>query len=214
MNLQTLQTIVLLVPPILLALSFHEYMHGWVANKLGDPTAERNGRLTMNPLAHLDPFGTLMIFLVHFGWAKPVPVNPINFENPKQDLTFVSIAGPLANMFLALLSGILLRIVGSGLFNFLPINFLRPFYQMIVLSLQINIALAFFNLLPLPPLDGSKILFGLLPDEYDHIAVWLRQYGGFILMGLILFGYLTNVSIIGGFLRPFINFFSRLFGGI
>src|SRR6056297_777194 len=97
-----LQTIVLLVPPILLALSFHEYMHGWVAYKLGDPTAEMQGRLTMNPLSHLDPFGTIMIFLVHFGWAKPVPVNPVNFSNPKRDMTYVSVAGPLANMFLAL----------------------------------------------------------------------------------------------------------------
>ncbi|MCF7886595.1 MAG: site-2 protease family protein [Candidatus Marinimicrobia bacterium] len=209
-----LQYIILLVPPILLALSFHEYMHGWVANKLGDPTAEMNGRLTMNPFSHLDPFGTIMIFLVHFGWAKPVPVNPINFQNPKKDLTYVSIAGPLANMFLALLSGILLRIIRMGMFNFLPSAVLQPFYNMVVLSLQINVALAFFNLIPLPPLDGSKILFGLLPDEYNHIAAWLRQYGGFILMGLILLGYLSGISIIGGFLRPFINFFSRLFGGI
>ena len=209
-----LQTIVLLVPPILLALSFHEYMHGWVAYKLGDPTAEMNGRLTMNPLSHLDPIGTIMIFLVHFGWAKPVPVNPINFSDPKKDMTYVSVAGPLANMFLALLSGILLRIINFGLFNFLPQPVLEPFFHMLVLSLQINIALAFFNLLPLPPLDGSKILFGLLPDEYEHIAVWLRQYGGYILMGLILLGYFSGISIIGGFLRPFINFFSKLFGGI
>jgi len=209
-----LQYIILLVPPILLALSFHEYMHGWVAYKLGDPTAEMEGRLTMNPLAHLDPIGTIMVFLVHFGWAKPVPVNPINLSNPKKDMIYVSVAGPLANMFLALLSGIILRLTRFGIFDFLPGAILQPFFNMMVLSLQINVALAFFNLLPLPPLDGSKILFGFLPEKYEHIAIWLRQYGGFILMGLILLGYLTNVSVIGGFLRPFIGLFSYLFGGI
>ena len=209
-----LQYIILLVPPILLALSFHEYMHGWVAYKLGDPTAEMEGRLTMNPLAHLDPIGTIMVFLVHFGWAKPVPVNPINLSNPKKDMIYVSVAGPLANMFLALLSGIILRLTRLGIFGFLPGAILQPFFNMMVLSLQINVALAFFNLLPLPPLDGSKILFGFLPERYEHVAIWLRQYGGFILMGLILLGYLTNISIIGGLLRPFIGFFSYLFGGI
>jgi len=104
-----LQYIILLAPPILLALTFHEFSHGWMAYKLGDPTAKLAGRLTMNPLVHLDPFGTLMIFLVRFGWAKPVPVNPRYFKEPKRDMLLVSVAGPGANMLLAFASGMLLR---------------------------------------------------------------------------------------------------------
>ncbi len=208
------QTIILLIPPILLALTLHEYMHGWVANKLGDPTASHAGRLTMNPLVHLDPIGTIMLFIVHFGWAKPVPVNPSYFQDPKRDMTLVSVAGPSANMFLALISGILLRLVQGGFLHFLPTGLLQPLFTMIYLSLQINIALAFFNLIPIPPLDGSKILYGILPDRYNYIIDWLEQYGSYILMGLILFGFISNISIIGAYLRPFINFFSRLFGGI
>jgi Zn-dependent protease len=112
-----LQVIILLAPPILLALTFHEFMHGWVAYRLGDPTAKLAGRLTMNPLAHLDPIGTIMIFLVRFGWAKPVPVNPRYFSQPKRDMLLVSVAGPAANMLLAFLSGLLLRSIYAGTFN-------------------------------------------------------------------------------------------------
>lgn len=208
------QTIVLIIPPILLALTFHEYMHGYVAYRLGDNTAKDQGRLSFNPLVHLDPIGTLMVVLVHFGWARPVPVNPHNLKDPKKDLMWVSVAGPLANMTLALISGILLRIIMAGGLSFLSSSVQRPIAMMVNFSLQINIALAFFNLLPIPPLDGSKILAGFLPPEQDHIIHWLERYGAFILMGLILFGYITNVSIIGFFLRPFIRFFSMLFGGI
>ena len=209
-----LQTIVLLIPPILLALTFHEFMHGWSANRLGDPTAKLAGRLTMNPLAHLDPFGTLMLFLVRFGWARPVPVDVSYFRNPKRDLLIVSLAGPLANLFLAGLSGLLIRGFHAGLFTWLPGIALEPLYLMVLLSLQINLALAIFNLIPIPPLDGSKILFGLLPDRYEHQALWLEQYGGYILMGLILFGMLTNVSILGLLINPFVRFFTHLLGGI
>jgi Zn-dependent protease len=208
-----LQVLVLLVPPILLALTFHEFMHGWVAYKLGDPTAKIAGRLSMNPLVHLDPFGTIMIFLVRFGWAKPVPVNPANFRDPKRDMLLVSLAGPTANMTLAFLSGLLLRAFHAGSFNFIPANILQPFYIMVKFSLQINLALAIFNLLPVPPLDGSKILYGLLPPQYDHIYGNLERYGPFVLMGLILFGMLTGISILGAFIYPFVNFFARLFGG-
>jgi Zn-dependent protease len=208
------QTIILILPPILLALTFHEFMHGFAAYKLGDSTAKDMGRLTMNPLAHLDPIGTLMIILVHFGWAKPVPVNPYNLRNPKKDMVIISAAGPAANIVLAIISGVLLRIVTGGGLSFLSMSVQQPVYTMIFFSLQINIALAFFNLLPIPPLDGSKIMRGFLPPQYEHIADWLERYGSFILLGLIAFGYLTNISIIGIFLRPFIKFFSMLFGGV
>jgi len=209
-----LQIIILLAPPILLALTFHEFMHGWVAYQLGDPTAKMAGRLTMNPLAHLDPFGTIMIFLVRFGWAKPVPVNPNYFREPKRDMLLVSIAGPAANIFLGFLSGLLLRTFHAGFFNFMPVNILQPVYIMIKLSLQINLALAIFNLLPVPPLDGSKILYGLLPYRYEYIYEYLERYGPFILMGLIMFGMITRISILGAFIYPFVNFFGKLFGGV
>jgi len=208
-----LQYIILLAPPILLALTFHEFSHGWMAYKLGDPTAKQAGRLSMNPLVHLDPFGTLMIFLVRFGWAKPVPVNPRYFKEPKRDMLLVSIAGPGANMLLAFVSGMVLRTFHAGSFNFLPANILQPIYIMIKFSLQINLALAIFNLLPVPPLDGSKILYGILPPQYEYIYEYLERYGPFVLMGLILFGMLTRISILGAFIYPFVNFFSRLFGG-
>ncbi|MBN2601534.1 MAG: site-2 protease family protein [Candidatus Marinimicrobia bacterium] len=208
-----LQYIILLAPPILLALTFHEFSHGWIAYKLGDPTAKQAGRLSMNPLVHLDPIGTLMIFLVRFGWAKPVPVNPRYFKEPKRDMLLVSIAGPGANMLLAFASGLLLRTFHAGSFNFLPENILQPIYIMIKFSLQINLALAIFNLLPVPPLDGSKILYGILPPQYEYIYEYLERYGPFVLMGLILFGMLTRISILGAFIYPFVNFFSRLFGG-
>ncbi|MCK4689871.1 MAG: site-2 protease family protein [Candidatus Marinimicrobia bacterium] len=208
------QNIVLLIPPILLALTFHEYMHGYTAYRLGDPTAKYAGRLTFNPLAHLDPIGTLMVFLVHFGWAKPVPVNPSYFHDPKRDMLIVSVAGPAANMVLALLSGILVRFVRAGALSFLPQFILQPIYIMLILSLQINIALAIFNIIPLPPLDGSKILYGMLPHKYDYIIDDVERYGPFILMGVILFGWITKISIIGAFISPFINFFSNIFGGV
>ncbi len=209
-----LQYIILLAPPILLALSFHEFSHGWMANKLGDPTAKLAGRLSMNPLVHLDPIGTLMIFLVRFGWARPVPVDPRYFSQPKRDMLLVSVAGPGANMILALLSGLLLRLFHGGVFNFFPDNVLQPLYLMVKFSLQINLALAIFNLLPIPPLDGSKILYGILPPQYDHLFNSLERYGGFILMGLILFGMLSGISILGAFIYPFVNFFSGIFGGV
>jgi Zn-dependent protease len=208
------QVIILLIPPILLALTFHEFMHGWVANLLGDPTARLAGRLTMNPLVHLDPIGTLMIFLVRFGWARPVPVDPHNFRNPKQGLLLVSLAGPSANMLLAFLSGMLVRIFHAGQLNFLPENVWTPIYAMLRYSLQINLALAIFNLIPIPPLDGSKILYGLLPHRQENVFFYLERYGPLILMGVILFGMITRISILGAFIYPFVNYFAKLFGGM
>jgi len=208
------QTIILILPPVLLALTFHEFMHGYAAYRLGDNTAKDMGRLTFNPLAHLDPIGTLMIILVRFGWAKPVPVNPYNLANPKKDLMVISAAGPAANLLLALISGLIMRVMRMGLLSAIPTSIVNPLYSMIYFSLQINIALAFFNLLPIPPLDGSKILRGVIAREHEHMVDWLERYGSFILMGLILSSYITGFSIIGMFLRPFIRFFSMLFGGV
>jgi Zn-dependent protease len=209
-----IKTILLIAPPVLLALTFHEYAHAYIANMYGDDTAKEEGRLSLNPLHHLDPLGTIMIFLVHFGWAKPVPVNPNQLRNPKKDMLWISAAGPLSNMVLALISGILLRI-------FLKMTILPDqhsivgiFVFMVFMSLQINLALAVFNILPIAPLDGSKILSGILPAKYSDIIYFLERYGPFILIGLIIFGQVTGVSILGAVIWPFVKFFSKIFAGI
>ena len=203
------ESFLLLAPPILLAITFHEYAHGWTAMKFGDPTAKMMGRLTLNPLVHLDPIGTLMLFLVHFGWAKPVPVDPRYFSDPKRQMLWVALAGPVANMILAFFSGIL--IIGFASSNFMFSSNTAIIGNMLVYSLQINLALAVFNMLPIPPLDGSKILRGLLPYEYEHIAVQMEQYGPWVLMSIILFGMMTGVYLFWIFIGPFVSFFSSLF---
>jgi Zn-dependent protease len=209
-----IQTLLLIAPPILLALTFHEYAHAYVANKYGDDTAKQSGRLTLNPLAHLDPLGTIMIFIVHFGWAKPVPVNPYRLRNPKKDMLWVSAAGPLANMGLALISGMLLRLIFAIVGAADQHSIMGLLIFMVFMSLQINLALAIFNVLPIAPLDGSKILFGLLPAKYQDIIYFLARYGPFILIGLIIFGRATGVSILGGLIWPFVGFFSKIFAGV
>ena len=206
--------LLLLAPPILLALTFHEFAHAYVANRFGDDTAKRSGRLTMNPLAHLDPFGTIMIFIVHFGWAKPVPVNPYNLRNPKKDMLWISAAGPLSNMVLAIISGLLLRFVTNTGMIPDPHSMMGLFIVMVVWSLQINLALAIFNILPIAPLDGSKILYGILPAGFAKQIYLLERYGPFILIGVIIFGQFTGVSILGQLIWPFVRFFSNLFAGI
>ena len=209
-----IQTLLLIAPPILLALTFHEYAHAYVANRLGDDTAKQSGRLTLNPLRHLDPLGTIMIFLVHFGWAKPVPVNPYLLKNPKKDMLWISAAGPLSNMVLALASGILLRILMASGETPGQTSFLGLLIYVVFMSLQINLALAIFNILPIAPLDGSKILAGLLPDRFGKMFYFMERYGPFILLGLIIFGRATGVSILGGIIWPFVKFFSSIFAGI
>jgi Zn-dependent protease len=209
-----LQTLLLIAPAILLALTFHEYAHAYVAYRYGDDTAQKSGRLTLNPLRHLDPLGTIMIFIVHFGWAKPVPVNPYRLRNPKKDMLWISAAGPLANMVLALASGLLIRVLlNSGVTPQLH-TAAGLLLFMTAMSLQINLALAVFNILPIAPLDGSKILAGLLPVRYEKWIHFLQRYGPLILIGLIIFGQLTGVSILGRLIWPFVDFFSGLFAGI
>jgi len=209
-----IQTLLLIAPPILLALTFHEYAHAYVANRFGDDTAKQSGRLSLNPLRHLDPLGTIMIFLVHFGWAKPVPVNPYRLKNPKKDMLWISAAGPLANMILALSSGILLRILLATSETPDRTSFMGLIIYVVFMSLQINLALAIFNILPIAPLDGSKILAGLLPDRFGKLFYFLERYGPFILLGLIIFGRLTGVSLLGGIIWPFVKFFGNIFAGI
>ena len=209
-----IQSLLIIAPPILLALTFHEFAHAYVAHRYGDDTAEKSGRLSLNPLRHLDPLGTIMIFLVHFGWAKPVPVNPYNLKNPKKDMLWISAAGPLSNMLLALTSGLLFRLFSDITLVTGRDSMAGLLLLMVFLSLKINLALAIFNVLPISPLDGSKILYGLLPPDFGKMIFTLERYGPFILIGLIIIGRVTGVSILGGLIWPFVNFFSKLFAGV
>lgn len=208
------QTILLIGPPILLALTLHEYAHAYTAYRYGDDTAKQIGRLTLNPLRHLDPLGTIMIFIVHFGWAKPVPVNPNRLRNPKKDMLWISAAGPLANMVLALASGLLIRVLHTSGVTPDPHTTAGLLFFMVLFSLQINLALAIFNILPIAPLDGSKILYALVPIRFEKPIHLLERYGPFILIGLILFSQVTGMSVLGRLIWPFVDFFSRLFAGI
>ena len=151
------------VPAIILCLTFHEWAHGFVAYKFGDPTAKMAGRLTLNPLKHLDPLGTLMLIFARFGWAKPVPVNPNNFQGDRRSkMTVVAMAGPLANLLFAVVSTVFLYLI----VDYAPYNsFFVYLYNLTSELVWINIILAVFNLLPIPPLDGSKILGGFLPAK-------------------------------------------------
>ena len=189
---------VVLAPPFLLALTVHELAHGYAALKLGDPTASRAGRLTWNPLKHLDPMGVLCFFLLKIGWAKPVPVNASYFKNPRQDMLVVSLAGPGANVLLGVASAVLVKIV---LFlDWLPVFFLQPLLQMLAASIWINIMLAVFNFLPIPPLDGSKILMGLLPARLASSFARLENFGFIILLILFYTGILSSI------IMPIISF--------
>lgn len=185
----------ILAVPILAAVTFHELAHGWVAYKLGDPTAKMLGRLTINPFAHLDPFGTLAFVLTRaIGWAKPVPVNPRYLRNPHRDMIWVSLAGPAANFLLAavfaVVFGFLLR-GGAAIFG----PYALPVLMIAQAGVTINIGLAVFNLIPVPPLDGSKILVGLLPLPQALAFSRLEPYGFMILLLLIFTGAVSRIVI-------------------
>ena len=200
-----LEYLIILSPVLLFSLCFHEFSHAYIAYRLGDNTAERLGRLNISPLNHLDPIGTLMLLIVGFGWAKPVPVNPYNLKNPKKDMILIAAAGPISNLLLALLGSILMR--------FLPYSLISSFIEVFYLFIYINIALAIFNLIPLPPLDGSQIISGLIPNHKQNLLNKINQYGPNILMGLIFIGIFTKINIIHMIMSPFINFFLYLFIG-
>ncbi|MEG2087403.1 MAG: site-2 protease family protein [Angelakisella sp.] len=178
---------------LLTAIPIHEFAHAFVADKLGDPTARNLGRLTINPLAHLDLFGSLLMLLTGFGWAKPVPVSAGNFKNVKRDMAITSLAGPVSNLLLALLSmvafkGILL--LGSvGVLEGISPNVVYAMTQMLLIMLSINISLALFNLLPVPPLDGSRLLTALLPYKLYYGVMKYER----IIMAVLFVGLLTGV---------------------
>lgn len=190
--MMSLEQMILGVPAILLAIAFHELGHAYVAYKLGDPTPKYQGRLTLNPLAHLDPLGAIMLLVFKVGWARPVIINPQYFKNRKRDTVLVSLAGPLANVLLGWIFYNLLRFIPSLMSS---ISVARSLYLFLLINVQVNLGLAAFNFLPIPPLDGSKILAGFLPPRLEYKFSQLAQYGPFLLMVLLITGgaqYMIN----------------------
>jgi len=197
--------LLMLAPALLIALTFHEYAHGAVANMLGDPTAKEAGRLSLNPLRHLDPVGTMMLAIFHFGWGKPVPIDSRYFKRPRLDTALVSLAGPATNFTLAALFGLLIK------FQVVPIpaqgDNIGLLLRLVLMTVQINIVLGVFNLLPLPPLDGSRLVSAMLPESMLKHYRAIEGYGIAIIFVSI---YFFPGRLIGLF-EPFINFFQHLF---
>jgi Zn-dependent protease len=178
---------VLIAIPLLYSIIIHEVAHGWVADKMGDPTARWLGRLSLNPLKHLDLMGTLMLLIFGFGWAKPVPVNFGNLRNFRKGLVFVSSAGIVANILVAFFSLFFMRLLSIGPWS---IGYIALYY-----IAQINIMLAAFNLIPIPPLDGSKILMGFASRRFQYSLARLEPYGMFIIIGLLLLRVLDPLIV-------------------
>ncbi len=180
------------IPGLILALSLHEFAHGYAAYLMGDNTAKYSGRLSLNPLDHLDPMGTLCLFLFKFGWAKPVPINPYNFRNRRAGIVIVSLAGPFMNFLTALVLSVIL----SVFVRYAPYSNVNEFIYLVLLyAIQLNVGLMCFNLIPIPPLDGSKVLLEFLPCRYRETFYRLEQYSSFILMALLFTNVLNPVLL-------------------
>lgn len=189
-----LLTISILAVPVLLAVTVHEVAHGWVAYRLGDPTAKLAGRLTLNPIKHLDLFGTLAFVITRMvGWAKPVPVNPANLRNPRQDMIWVAAAGPAANVLLAIGFAALFHLADRFLLGAAPRAISVPLLLIARYGVYINLGLAVFNILPVPPLDGGNIVLGILPRDLAIRYEQLKPYGFILLLVLIFTGVVAKV---------------------
>jgi len=187
-----IQQLVLLVVPVLFSITVHEVCHGYAAYMLGDPTAKLAGRLTLNPIKHIDIVGMLVLFITRMiGWAKPVPVDPRYFKNPRKDMMWVSLAGPASNLVLAFLFALVFKLVGG----LLAASYLYPLAYMIQITIMINVGLAIFNLIPIPPLDGSHILEGLLPHDMAVTYARVVTPYGFIILLVLIFTRVVDIVI-------------------
>lgn len=192
------------IPVLLFAITIHEYAHGKAALSLGDPTARDSGRLTLNPLPHIDPLGALALFLFNFGWAKPVPVDTRYFHNPRRDTILMSLSGPLANFAAAFVAGLFLR------YMMLPYE---VYLKVLAYLLLMNTGLGLFNLLPIPPLDGSHVMENLLPSEAARVYRRVGRYAPLVLIGILLMDHFANLNILGRVLGYPIVYLAYLFGG-
>ncbi len=198
------QNIISLLPGFIIGLTIHEFSHAYVATRLGDPTARSMGRLTLNPIAHLDLFGTLMLVFAGFGWAKPVPVDANHLRSPRRDMAFIAFAGPLSNVLLAMAVGVGLRLA-------YPDGFLSTqggsavattMVWVAVQAVWINVILAAFNMIPIPPLDGSRILAGIVPEHWNRGYEQFERIGPMLLLGLVLLASFSGISIFSKLVSP------------
>lgn len=194
--------LIIMAVPVLFCITIHEFSHGYVAYRLGDPTAKLAGRLTLNPFKHVDIFGLICLFIMRLGWAKPVPVDSRYFKNPKRDMLLVSLAGPASNMIFAVLFALVFHLVAMPLGR----TAFYPLVIMIQYTVYLNVALAVFNLLPIPPLDGGHILEGLLPPDKARALSQIGPYGMIILLLLVFSGALGKIIV------PIISAVVRLLG--
>ena len=211
MEMNVIQKIAIYALPIIFAITVHEAAHGYAAKYFGDFTAQRLGRITLNPLKHIDPLGTILLPAITlivggvlFGWAKPVPVNFGNLRNPKKDMFWVAAAGPASNLVMAILWGVLLGFVKRGIEAGEFGNTAYLFIDMAFVGISINIVLMVLNLLPLPPLDGGRIAVSVLPNNLAFQLSKLERYGFIILIALMFMGILNKI------LAPFIDFFQQI----
>ena len=188
---------ILMTPVILFSLTVHEYSHGRMALLLGDDTAQRLGRLSFNPMRHLDILGVLFFYFVGFGWAKPVPVDPRNFVSPRRDMMYVAIAGPLSNIALAVGCSFFIRLI-SPEFSYL--------FVILAYGIWINVALAIFNMLPMYPLDGASVLKGMVSQKIAERMTNLDRFGAFLILGVFLLDHFAHTGILGTILMLPINY--------
>ena len=232
-------TLLIQIPIVILAITVHEFSHAIAAYKLGDDTAKRMGRLTLNPIKHLDIIGALMLLFVRIGWAKPVPINPYNFDNPKRDIALTAGAGPLSNFIMAMIGATIFRIVLqlygetsfislkiamsilNGNFQILGVQGMTSsmvisgfFLFALMFIVLINIALGLFNLIPFPPLDGSKIIGYFMPDNLYYRWASYERKGGMILMIIFAASFILRIPIIGIIINPPLLFFTSLLLGV